>query len=44
MIEKIIYDIDKENVVWYFKDFYFVFDEICEEWGSFYRRLKGMCK
>lgn len=40
----ISYDTDKDDVIRYLKDPHFVPEEICEIWGSFHSKLKGMRK
>lgn len=42
--DNVIYNIDKEDIIWYFKDFYFIFEEICEIWSRFYEKLKRLGK
>lgn len=42
--DNVIYNIDKEDFIWYFKDFYFIFEEIFEIWSRFYEKLKRLGK
>lgn len=40
LIENIIYVMDKKDLIWYFKEKDYIFDEISIVWSSFYVRLK----